>query len=41
MNGLVSESDLAGIEEEIKDKESYIAQLEGEIEDIESKLNED
>ncbi len=41
MNGLVSESDLAGIEEEIKDKESYIAQLQSEIEDIESKLNED
>ncbi len=41
MNGLVSESDLAGIEEEIKEKESYIAQLQSEIEDIESKLNED
>lgn len=41
MNGLVSESDLAGIEDEIKEKEDFISQLQSEIEDIESKLNED
>lgn len=40
MNGLVSESDLSGIEAEIDEKERFIEQLENEIRDIETKISE-
>ena len=40
MNGMVSESDLGDMEQEIQQKEKFISQLEKEIEDIESKINE-
>lgn len=41
MNGLLSDSERDQIEEDIKDKEKFISELEDEIADIDEKLNEE
>ena len=41
MNGLISETQRKEIEEEIKDKEDFIVQLENEIVDIEKRLEQE
>ncbi len=40
MFGLVSEAEMVDIQQQIEDKEDFIAQLEAEIADIDNRLND-